>query len=116
MTPQKILADRFGLPYSGDMQDWELEVADPARIPDFLREFDVLPGDTMDCWAELLMASFDDAVNLGTFSSTDWERYAELLSRDRERYRGLLEYWSQGGVKPDDHFAVKPFIDRDLLK
>ena len=38
-TARKSLAGRFGLPYDPRMQDWEWEVADPSRIPEFLAAY-----------------------------------------------------------------------------
>lgn len=114
MDAREKIAKKFGLRYEKTMQDWELEASDPNRINEFLVEFEISGDDIKSCLAELIMASFDDSINAGQFSSTAWEKYCQILSTDIERYREMLAYWSSEGEDVNDYFAVKLYIDQYL--
>ena len=56
------LAERFGLPNTPDMQDWEWQVADPERTDEFLSVFlaDELDEDERFTLLETLIQCFEE--------------------------------------------------------
>ncbi len=88
------VAEHFRLPYSHRSQDWEIEVADPTRIPEFIDGFSSLVDpSTRRVLAELIIASFDEAVDASQFDLSEWQRFWSIIREDFEDYSFSIEYW-----------------------
>ena len=109
----QIIAKTFGLPWSVTMQDWEIEAADPSKIDEFLAAWYEIPESARPCLAELIMASFEEALSDGAFSPESWSRYCLCLKQDLNAYRSLLDYWRDSGTG-DDCFAVAAHIEHSF--
>lgn len=113
------LANRFGLPNHPGMQDWEFQVADPARIDEFLRAYESedLSDDERFTLMEIILESFEDLGLSRTERDPRWERVLEILDRNIDLhassvwYRSLLEEDSEDS---EELFCVTPFL-RDIL-
>lgn len=81
---------------TGFEQDWEIELSDQRRIDEFvgvyLNHKEFSDSDKMALMA-LIMASCEDAISTGFFSSDSWNKVREILSRDRKLHSALIEYW-----------------------
>ena len=116
------LANLFGLTYVlGDPnnQTWELQVADPAKIPSFLAKFSSLSAEAQYVLAEILMASFDLSAEDDVFNPADWDLYWSFLSSDIPLFTPILIYWAEvektGGWAVGPHLRGKLAQDRIVL-
>ena len=110
------LARRFGFPNTPDMQDWEWEVADAARIDEFLAAYESgeLDDDERFTLMETILQSFED---LGESLSVDprWPRVLELLDRNVDLHAYTVFYWSCLENEDDeDSWLVTPYVRRVL--
>lgn len=109
------LSRQLALPYTGTEQDWDIEMADAARIADFLQFYQThrLSADEKIAVMALILASYDDHLyenNLQTGSSA-WQEIAALLKAEKTLFAGLINYWScNDGDAADDLFAITPLV------
>lgn len=101
------LAGLFRLENRPEMQDWEVEVADPNRITEFLNAYEAsdLSDDDRFLLMSLIIASFDDAGESDgekPFSGKEWEKTRKLLIRDCKLHASTLWYWSSWGTAVED--------------
>jgi hypothetical protein len=93
-SARQALAARFGLPYSIVMQDWEWEVADPARFEEFLEAYKPeLPVDQRIALMEILIQCVEDSAS-GAGLLTSWQMLAPLLAKNSELHAHTIAYWS----------------------
>lgn len=115
------VAERLGLPYGPEMQDWDVEVAEYGRIADLIGAYDGrdLSDDDRFVIMEVLVASVDDGVALGQDVASAWEQTSALLRREPCLHAATLSYWACGSdPDPDHQFAITPRIRplwRELL-
>jgi hypothetical protein len=113
------LANRFGLPNTPDMQDWEWEVADPSRIDEFMSAYESgdLSEDERFVLMEILLQSFAD---LGTSLEDDprWVRALRWLDENVDLHAHSVWYWSvlDPEMDQDEIWSVTPFIRTILEK
>jgi hypothetical protein len=107
-TAAKALADALGVRFEPWMQDWPLEVADSARVEEFLAAYEKeeRPEHRLAIM-ELIIASSDQAFSLGPPLSSLLDRVAAAL----KAYPELVEYWSCLDAHSDDEmFAITPWM------
>jgi hypothetical protein len=108
------LSSQLALPYTGTEQDWDIEMADAARIADFLQFYQThrLSADEKIAVMALILASYDDHLyknNLHTGSA--WQEIAALLKAENTLFAGLISYWSCNDADAaDDLFAITPLV------
>lgn len=79
------------------MQDWDIELADPARVEEFcdIYESELLTNDEKAGVMKLIVASFDVALcQEEKASSKTWERICQLLLENCVLHSETIEYWS----------------------
>ena len=110
------LSKRFDLPYESWMQDWEWEVADAARIPEFLAVLsgEPLRDDERISLAEMLLESFDEHLVSTGKHHGDWGRFADVILSRSDLHLDTLKYWACDGSEQADTFAVAALV-RTLL-
>ncbi len=104
------LAERFGLPNEPWMQDWEYQVADAARIDDFLAYAETGPGEEE---AFVLMAMiFQSFEDLGEAALQDprWARVERLLQSQSGLHQPTLRYWANPGKTSESVWHITPLV------
>lgn len=91
----RSLAVRFGLPNSPGMQDWEWEVADPARIDEFLAAYSdgSLSDDERFTLMETVIQSFED-LRSDLASDPRWRTVLHLLDQSIALHIYTVWYWA----------------------
>lgn len=90
------LASRLRLPYHPAMQDWEWEVADPARLDELLAAYSSggLSADERFALMEMLIQCVEDAELPAVGASPQWRAVAALLIADPTLHASSVRYWS----------------------
>ena len=112
------LAARFGLPNSPEMQDWEWEVADPARIDEFLSAYSGgdLDDDERFTIMETLLQSFE-ASTFELSSDSRWERVLSELEKHIDLHAYTVWYWSCLDTEDvEGWFRLTPHLRRILAR
>ena len=113
------LAEKFNLPNTPDMQDWEWEVADPSRIEEFLVAYESgeLSDDERFTLVETIFQSFEE---LPDSIDTDprWAQVLDILVSHFELHAYSVWYWSdlKNETKAEDSWRVTPFLRQVLAK
>jgi hypothetical protein len=108
------LAKRFSLPNEPDMQDWEYEVADQARLDEFLQalEREDFTDDERFTLSETVMQCFEDLAQTGRQidQNSEWKRFAALLRSRPRLHARTLWYWSAFDSTLDDAWRISPLV------
>jgi RimJ/RimL family protein N-acetyltransferase len=106
------LAKRFGFETHPDMQDWQWEVADPARIDELLAAYESgeLTDDERFTLMETILQSFEELPD-ALDEDPRLPRLLALLERNAVLHRPTIWYWCtyQNGDL-DDAFQVSPYM------
>lgn len=106
---RQSLARRLGLPYAPAMQDWEWEVADPARFGELLAAStaaDLTDGERVSL-AEMLIQCVEDMRMSAVGTTPEWKAVAAVLLTRPDLHAGTVEYWSSpDATTPDEGFWV----------
>lgn len=104
-----LLERELSLPATGEEQDWDIELADPSRVDEFLRylESHDLSEDARFALMALIIASLDDLSYEGDLDAGLVKRTVALLEAGRPLYDDLILYWRQDGESPDG-FNISP--------
>lgn len=112
---QKILSKLnalLDLKSTGEEQNWEIELAEPLRIFEFVEiiKKGTLNNEENHALTALLVASFDEYLQMnGAVSLSRWNAIKNVLNY--EHHRDILEYWAMlGRNSPLDLFAITPMI------
>jgi hypothetical protein len=82
------------------MQDWPLEVADHARVAEFIELLrEASDPDDRHALMELVLFSLDEAET--DFQSESWPAVSELLEREPLLHANTIIYWSAGELSDD---------------
>jgi len=114
-TARQALAERFGLPYGDDMQDWEWEVADAKRFQELLAAYDTPPLTDAERYSlmEMLVQCVEDLAVDGEGENA-WTAIEHRL-RSRPLHRTTIEYWScLGETDPNSMFHISARMRRLL--
>ena len=105
------LAERFGLPNDPDMQDWPFQVADPARIVEFISAFAEFEGepDIRYTLMDLLLQSFEE-FDGDLRTNETWHTILTRLERDFAIHAYQVWYWSALDHDPGDTWRVSAFL------
>lgn len=105
----------LSLPATGREQDWDVELADPARASEFITylENQSLNGDEKRALMALILGSLDDLAHEEGIAPELWHRVRHLLQADRGLYIDIVERW-KSEISADgepDGFAISPLVD-----
>lgn len=112
------LAERFGHLNHPDMQDWEIEVADPSRIREFLLAYESgeLNDDERFTLMETIIQSFEDS-DRDLDDDDEWNVVIGCLDRFSVLHGYTIWYWSCPESKsPEEGWRVTQRIRRVLAK
>ncbi len=91
-----LLNELLSLPATGNEQDWEIELADPSRVVEFLDIYEQLPenvGVRRALWA-LITASLNDALDQASQPpKATQERYSTILQQEFGDLFDIVEEW-----------------------
>jgi hypothetical protein len=101
----EFLNEALHLPASGREQDWDIELADPARIREFIQLSSKTDLDDEKQFAlmALILASLEDLSYQGDIPSDVWKDIADLLQAHPKLYSDLLDQWA---AKDGDDFGI----------
>lgn len=109
------LNNLLNLPAKGDEQDWDIELADPARLSEFLATFKAfhLTLSVKKAFLALIIASYDQLLQYDPDDDDFyWTSIKGLMSLEKHEHIALLKYWSleDSLYNEDDVFSVTPRI------
>lgn len=105
----EALAQRFRLPNTPAMQDWQWEVADADRLDEFLEAYDsgALDDDERFTLMEIILQSFEELLAGGRGLDARWERTLDLVDRNIDIHAFSVWYWAD----PDgDGWLLTPHL------
>ena len=108
------LSKRLELPYTGIEQDWDIEMANPDRIEEFLSYLKNTELDKSEKIAmmSLIIASFEDLLNEDETNERQcdlWNNIKIMLESDFELFSDIITYWSLIDEK-ENVFAITHYI------
>jgi hypothetical protein len=112
-TSLEKLESLLALPASGHEQDWEVELADPSRVGEFLEVYETAPltADDKVALMALILASVDRYLGVEGRAPEEWTRIAVLLTDDHALHRETTSYWACDGTDdPEGWFSLTPFV------
>ena len=113
---RQSLADRFDLPYTLQMQDWEWDVADSKRIKEFMEVYKSgeLSEDERFALMETIIQSFAD-LEQPLDKNKEWQEVIKLIESNLDLHIYTVWYWSdEENNEPDDQWSVAPSM-REIL-
>ncbi len=83
------------LPATGQEQDWDIELADPDRVDEFVACFESHTSSEGEKHAlmALILGSLEDLSNREEVSTELWIRVKRLLRADPGSYADLVKHW-----------------------
>lgn len=106
------LSKKLSLPYTGNEQDWDIEMADPERLDYFLDYFQNhnLSDDEKVLLLSLILASYDDYLNQNVINiDSKWSIIENIVKENRTIYSEVLDYWALKN-NDNDLFKITPLI------
>ncbi|SEN11839.1 hypothetical protein SAMN05192574_102502 [Mucilaginibacter gossypiicola] len=107
----------LNLPARGDEQDWDIELADPARLSEFLATFKAydLTLSVKRAFLALIIASYDDLLQYDPDDDDFyWTSIKKIIDPETHEHIALLEYWAFGNLQSEENsdygFLVTPRI------
>ena len=107
------LSSLLGLACHPDMQDWDLENANPDRLPEFIHAYQT---GSFSCHEQhalmgLILASFNDYLAEEAAPDSAIEHtICALLEQQWQDFYPLVRYWSLLDEDLDDEFPITPIM------
>lgn len=110
VNARMALAKRLNLAYLENMQDWEYEVADVARIEDLMKAYlcDEVVQEERFVLMEMLLESFTEIDNLENDSR--WVVVLSWLEKNIHIHAHTICYWAHGDELLENSWNVTPFV------
>ncbi|WP_121808078.1 hypothetical protein [Mucilaginibacter kameinonensis] len=96
----------LNLPARGDEQDWDIELADPARLSEFLATFRAydLTLSVKKAFLALIIASYDDLLQYDPDDDDFyWTSIKRIIEPEKQEHLALLQYWAFGNLPPEEN-------------
>ena len=92
---RESLASRLGITYTSEMQDWEWEVSDSARISEFMGIYksNKLTDDESFSLMEVIVQSFAD-LDKDLSENKLWQETLKIISGRLDTHIYTVWYWS----------------------
>lgn len=110
----EVIARRLNLPATGQEQDWDIELADPTRLREFLSLYnqaqDFSESEKYALMA-LILASCDDAIqDKGSINKDYWEEISAIL-QSTPHYRDLIDSWAlPREINVNNQYSLTPYM------
>lgn len=103
------------LPYNGDEQDWDLEMANPDRLDEFIRHYNdscLNSDEEKKTLMALILSSYDDFLNkTGQEVDNKWFEIRDILKNNKDLFVNLIDYWSlDDEVKNENLFKITKLV------
>lgn len=99
IVDRKHLAEKFNLPFDASMQDWEIEIADPKLLPEFISYFSnsTLPDGQRVSLAEIIFQSIEELLMEGQteLAISYWNNVFPLVQRHNSILKNVLDSWKK---------------------
>lgn len=115
----RYLNRAFGLPATGDEQDWDLELSNKDRIEEFMVFYETksLSKVQKQELMKLIISSLDDLAWDGDIPVIFWIQFIGLALRDKSLHQESLNYWAcWRAAGPESEFKISPLIRETLNK
>lgn len=96
----------LNLPATGDEQDWDIELADPARLSEFLVTFKALAltPSVKKAFLALIIASYDDLLQYDPDEDDFyWTSIKRIIEPESQEHLALLQYWAFGNLQIEEN-------------
>lgn len=103
----------LNLPARGDEQDWDLELADPARLSEFLATFKAydLTLSVKKAFLALIIASYNDLLQYDPDDDDFyWTSIKRIIEPEKQEHLALLKYWALENSNKGGAFSITPRI------
>lgn len=107
------LTSLLALPATGAEQDWEVELANPTRIDEFVAAYPLASLSSSDRFAlmALILASVDEFLAEEDKLPGAWVRICEVLNKESSLHEPSVSYWCcEEEDDPDAWFHLTPHI------
>ncbi len=107
------LSSLLELAYHPNMQDWELENANPERLTEFIHAYQTgsFSHQEQHALMGLILASFNDYLAEEAASDSAIEHtICALLEQQWQDFHPLVRYWSLLDEDLDDEFPITPIM------
>lgn len=102
----------LNLPYMEWMQDWDIELADPSRLEEFIKIYlqEPLTSDEKRALMSLIIASFEGGLKENGSDPVQWGKIRGLLEKDYDLHEQAVSYWSCLDADLIDEFTISPLM------
>ena len=106
-----VLNQALRLPATGRKQDWDIELADPDRVDEFIAYFKTyaLSQGERHALMALILGSLEDLANREDVPSALWGQAERLLRAEPDLYSDLVTQWRAKGDELDA-FAISSLL------
>jgi hypothetical protein len=107
----------LGLSATGREQDWDLELADPSRIDEFVALYQQAQLSLTDRAAlmALVLASTDDYIAAEGQPPRAWATICRLLAEEGELHEDTVARWTrEGSEDPAEWSTLTPYLRAGL--
>ncbi len=109
------LSAALHLSVTGHEQDWDIEMADPNRLAEFLAYYEsrALPPHEKQALMALVLASLDDAFPAAEADITIWwARIVNAIAGDSDLHQPVLSYWAypDGSGTANDGYNITHLV------
>ncbi len=102
----------MSLPYKGNEQDWDIELADKNRVDEFISFYNDndLSNDMKYAAMSIILASYDYLLD-DTEIDRDyrWYEIERMLKSEKQLFSDLIEYWAVE-TEIEDVFRITPLV------
>ena len=108
------ISEKLNLPFTGVEQDWAIEFSNPEKLKDFIilyKSDNTLSREDKLALMSLILASFDEKIEVSGIDKHQWKDIANLLNEDIFLFKDLIDYWTLKGEENHDiFFNITPLI------
>ena len=109
----KKISEDLSLPFTGIEQDWEIELADPNRLDEFIKHYktNYLLIEEKIVLMSIILASYDEYLEKNNLDvDNHWEEIKKLLNLNYKTFKEILDYWVLYNGKIEELFRISPLV------
>ncbi len=119
--PTRKAIDKFNkilnLNEKPDMQDWEIECADPSRVKEFIECYnsETENDDERFTLMAIILGSFEEYHGTTPPSDETWQMIKKILTKDILIHKDHIEYYQFPDAKNEDEMFPISHLMRQLI-